>query len=319
MAGGGGHECPAELRCTTDKTGVDEEVVMFVEVVVRTGFDSSTGIPDGLGALVLLIVVEAIHTPVVGIRERAVEECHELILIPFEGGKSALLHYVPRVVAIHDVAYCILLICPCRVIAVAVVLFQHTIYSRSIDEVITAHQIADNRGMNTLVVTHIDTGGEVKSLVKELIVIGADQSVPVVVIAVLRNNQLRPVLARCIDVFYRTIVECAILAAEGGAHHAIVCAACKVGIGVFRIGTGLPCVAEASTNRGVERSRERGFIINLPNVIQRNLRLVIFVVVRTFLLTIVPISVGRVVAAIIHAVFHVFLHVVPLCQRQCAA
>ena len=218
MAGSGGHEGPAELRRAADKAGVDEEVVMFVEVVVRTGFDGPTCIADGLGALVLLIVVEAIFTPVVGIGERAVEECHELVLIPFEGGKSAFLHYVPRIVAIHDVSYRILLICPCWVIAVAVVLCRHTIYSRSIDKVISAHQIADDGCVNTLVVTHVDTGGEVKSLVKELIIIGADQSVPVVVIAVLRNNQLRPVLARCIDVFYRTVVKGAILAAEGGAH-----------------------------------------------------------------------------------------------------
>ena len=46
-------------------------------------------------------------------------------------------------------------------------------------------------------------------------------------------------------------------------------------------------------------------------MVQRDLRLMVLIVVRTALLTLAVVAVRRVVTAIIHAARHVFLHFVP--------
>ncbi len=317
MAGVGGHECSVELRCTADETCVYKEVVVVVDIIVHTPFDSTTCKADSLGTLMLFVVVEAVHTPVTGVGERAVEESRQLVLVPLERSKSPFLHHVSGVVAIDDAPHRLLLVGPVGVVAVDIVACRNTIGTCGINEVVSAHQVADNRCVNALVVTEIDTCGEVKAVVEELVVVRTDKAIPVVVVAVLTDDELRTALAGSIEVFDSTVVESAILAAESGTQYTIVGTARQVGIGVLRVRTGFAGVSESSPNRGVERCGQAGLVVNLPYMVQTDLGFVVLVVVATFLLTIVAIAVSGIVATIVHAVGHVLLDIIPLGKGEC--
>ena len=112
------------------------------------------------------------------------------------------------------------------------------------------------------------------------------------------------------------IVESTVVAAEGGEQLAVVGTA-EIAVCQRRVSTVLARVSEAATNRCVEGGRERRLMVNLPNMVQRNLRLVVLVVVARFLVAVVVVSVCRIEAAIVHSVLHVFLHFLPLRQREC--
>ena len=72
----------------------------------------------------------------------------------------------------------------------------------------------------------------------------------------------------------------------------------------------------ATADGYIHRGGQGRFIIDLPNVVQRNMRLVVAVVVRTFLLAFAVVAVCRVIGAIVTAVGHVFLYVVPFSESQ---
>ena len=78
------HEEAVEFRLTSDETCVDEEVVVTVEIVVYTTLNRAAELVSRLRALVVFVVVETIHAPVVVARSRSVDEGRELIHAVFE-------------------------------------------------------------------------------------------------------------------------------------------------------------------------------------------------------------------------------------------
>ena len=59
------HEEAVEFRLTSDETGVDEEVVITIEIVVYTTLNRTAEFVCRLRALVVFVIIETIHAPIV--------------------------------------------------------------------------------------------------------------------------------------------------------------------------------------------------------------------------------------------------------------
>ena len=263
----------------------------------------------------VLVVVEAVLTPVVGVRQRSVDKRREFLHGVLQRGKRTFLHHVARVVAIDHVAHVQFLILPVGVGSVVVVLAVDAVHTSGVDEIVTAHHVADDSLVYALIVAQVNTRGHVQHI-EEAVLIGAHQSVPVVIVAVLGKNQLRSVLRSSVQVFHCSVVERTVIATEDSRQHAVVGTARQVTVRIGAVGACLCRVTETATDTRVERGRKRRLVVDLPYVVQADLRLVVLVVVCTFLLAVVGVTVRRVVATVVHAVGHIFLHVVPLGQGE---
>ena len=170
--------------------------------------------------------------------------------------------------------------------------------------------------MDTLVPPYVHAGGQLQT-VEEFLIVGRDESYPVVVVSVLAYDEFRPVFGGGIDLLYHAVVEHAgDGVAEGGCHHAVVDTPCEVAITVSRVQSVLGVASEAASDRGIYGSGQAAEVVNLPYVVQTYLGLVVFVVVGARLFAAFVASVGRVVLPAVHAGRHVLRHAVPFRQRQ---
>ena len=192
-----------------------------------------------------------------GVAERTRYERRQTFVHVLERRKTAFLHDVTGVIAIDDVTHVLLLVRPVGVETMSVVLRLHGVGARSIDEILAVQQVGDNCAVNTLVVTKVNTGGQLQRLIQEFVVIGRNQTVPVMVVAVLGNNQFRTVLRSSVDSLYGFVVERTVFATESGGYHTVVRTARQVRIGVLRIRARLGGVAVTATDRYVRSRGQR--------------------------------------------------------------
>ena len=302
------------FRRTADKAGVEEDVVPFGELVIDTSLDSTADAYHRVACGDVVVVV-AVLAPVMVEAHRAVDEGGEVVLAVFQAAEESFLYDSTCIVAVGDVAHAEFLVHPCVVVAFGVVLRQDG-RTVGVDIITAAEEVADHRLVDTLVPPYVHAGGQLQT-VEEFLIVGRDESHPVVVVSVLADDEFRPVFGGGIDLLHHAVVEHAgDGVAEGGCHHAVVCTPCEVAIAVSRVQSVLGGASEAASDRGIYGSGQAAEVVNLPYVVETDLRLVVLVVVRTRLLAAFVASVGRVVLAAVHAGGHVLRHAVPFRQRQ---
>ena len=209
------------FRCPADETGIEEDVMILSELVVHTGFDRSSDTYYGVTGGDVVVVI-TVGTPIMIETQRCVDEGREVILAVLEATEHTFLHDRSGVVTVSDVAYTQFLVHPCVIVAFGVILRQHTL-TGSIHIVTAAEEVRYHGLVNTLVPAYIDTGGHLQA-VKPFLVIGGNESYPVMIVPVLTDNEFRSVFGCSVDVLHHAVVEhSGGLITEGSGYNTVVC------------------------------------------------------------------------------------------------
>ena len=295
-----------EERSTRDVAHVEEQVRSFGHIVVSTSFSCETEEVDSLRALVSFVIVEAVDTPIASVRQRTRHESVELIDAILELSECALLVYVTIIVAVHDVAYSKFFVFPVRVQCRDVVFRFHVFTVSIVDEVSTIIEVDDFVCVFTYIVTYVDTSREFQTR-EDFVGVGRQQTIPHVVVDRLRHHHVRTSFASSIHLLDSSIVERTISFAEISEKLTIRRTIPHRAVGRS---TTLARVARTTTDRHIERSRQRRFVVDLPLVVERNLRFVVSVGHRRTLLTIFVETINRIVAIFVFLASP-FSHFVP--------
>ena len=199
-----GHIDCLELRRTADEAGIDKYIVVLGELVVHTSLNCSAYARNAVARGNIIIIV-AVGTPVMVEEERTVDESREVVLAVLEAGEHTFLYNRTGVVTVAHIAYAEFLIYPVGVIAVGVIRCIHFL-AGSIHIIVSAHEIGDDRLVNTLVETGVNTGGEFQTI-QELLVVRRYNAYPVMVVTVETFHELGAVLGSGVHVIDSLIVE----------------------------------------------------------------------------------------------------------------
>ena len=152
-----GHEdSVGELRRTADIAGIQEDVVVRVDVVVHATFDVSAYKVHRFRASVLCIVIVAVFAPIGGVVESGIHKRSPRFAAIFQLCEAACLEDMACVVAIADIAHAQVLVQPLGVCCRAVVRGVYLL-TRSINIVVAVVQVHNHILVNTLIVAEVDT------------------------------------------------------------------------------------------------------------------------------------------------------------------
>ena len=164
----------------------------------------------------LLVVEEHVAAPVAGHVERAGEDRGQPVVesAVFRLGVSAFLCHIALVVAVDHIADTELLEFPVGIERGRVVVGLHILSGLVVHIIFTLVEVHDLVVVVADIVADVDTAGECELFGNELVFVGRDKSVPLVVVVGCRHHHVRSCLRSHVHALDRGIVECAVGAAE---------------------------------------------------------------------------------------------------------
>ena len=294
-----------EHRGAADEAGVEEDVVLVGQVVVDAAFDVAAQVVLLAGLGVVGVVVEAVVAPVAGVGQAAGDEGGELVAVVFQLGEDAFGHDVAVVVAEDDVAHAEFLVDEGGVVGGGVVGGRDDGAVVAVDEVLAAEQVGDDVLVQAFVVAEVDAAVEVE-VFTELGGVGGQEAVPFVVVHLLAYDHLRAGGAGGVEGVDGVVVEGAVGAAEGVVDVAVGGAVPEVA--VFAVTAGVAAVPLG--DGGVDGGAQAGLVVDLPEVVERDLGFVVGVEVGNVGLSVAVTEGGVVLVGAVVA--HVLFDALPL-------
>ena len=123
----------------------------------------------------------------------------------------------------------------------------------------------------------------------------------------------RTVLVVGVQFLYSAIVECAVSLAELVLHHSLVCSI-PVGVRVSVVGIRLSAVSVSTADAHIEHGAQRRIVVDLPLVVEAQLRLVVNVIFGRAHLAVAVETVSRVILVVFHSP-HLLCHL-PVGESQ---
>ena len=253
-----------EERCTTDVSDIGEDIVVAVDVVVQSALDAARSKVLRVRLGVSLIIVESVVTPVARRCQRTRYECRDAVFGILQLREHTVLHDVAIVVAEHHIANAQFLVLPVGVERSGIVGRVHAATVAQVGVVGTVVEVGNLRRMRALVRTHVEAGVEVETLC-ELTGVRREQSVPDMVVEVLRHHHLRAGIALLVQFLHLVIGEGAVGVAEVVAQLAV--GSSVPAVGVCGVDT-LTRVAIAVSDGHVESRVQRRLIVDKPDMIK---------------------------------------------------
>ena len=300
-----------EERCATDVSDISEDIVVAVDVVVQSALDATRSEVLRVRLGVSRIVVEAVVAPVARRCQRTRYECRDAVFGVLQLREHTVLHDVTIVVAEHHIANAQFLVLPVGVECSGIVGWVHAATVAQVGVVGTVVEVGNLRRMRALVRTHVEAGVEVEPLC-ELTGVRREQSVPDMVVEVLRHHHLRAGIALLVQLLHLVVGEGTVGVAEVVAQLAVGCSVPAVGIcGVDT----LTRVAVAVSDGHIESRVQRRLIVDKPDMIKRELWFMVEVESRRLTLAVLSKTVCGVIAIDTFAA-HEALHVLPTLNAE---
>lgn len=272
-----------EEGSAADVSDVAVYIVVAVKVVVDTelGRSAQEVVCGGFG--VFLVIVEVVDALVSGVAQRSGEDdVHATV----QQGVFALCIYAflvgaSFVVAVYNITDTEFFVTPVGVGGSGVVFYLDILTAGVVHVVFAVIEVYDFVVVEAYIVAHVDTGCEAQFIVKEAVVVCRDKSVPVVRVVGLRHYHIRTGGGCAVHQLDFVVSEGSVFVAEEGIGHTVGCAIPR-GIAqrsAVVCSAALAGVSAAGSDGYICGSRQRGLVVNLPDVGQRNLGLVVGVAV----------------------------------------
>ena len=293
-----------EFRRTANITQVEENVMIFSNVVVSSTFCSKSEEANFIWFSMSFVVEQAVVTPISSIRQWTGNESRKFVFIEFALEESTFLHYMSVIITVNYITNTQLFIFPHRIGSCDIIFSQHITTSR-VHEILTTVQVRNFIGMSSLVITEVYTTIEVDVLT-ELSGISRQQTIPVVIVLWQAHGKHRTIFTFRVDILDSSIVECTIRITELSLKHTIV-GTFPILIRISVIFVTLSGITITTSDRNISNSTQRRFVINLPLMIQADLRFVVRVVLTGSATTFVVKTVSWIIFIILNAI-HFFSH-----------